>query len=168
MSAEVAGAATRRRLWVLSLIVAAVVVVVDQLTKRWALNRLRDGDVIDVVWTLRLNLTFNSGFAFSQGEGFGPVIGVVAMVVLVVLLLSLRQAESRLNAAAVGLVVGGALGNLLDRIFRGDGFLNGHVIDFIDLQWWPVFNIADAGIVVGGILLVVGAWRGRADGPAHA
>jgi signal peptidase II len=59
-------------------------------------------------------------------------------------------------AVAVGLVVGGAAGNILDRLFRsGDGFLKGEVVDFIDLQWWPVFNVADAAVVIGGILLLV-------------
>jgi signal peptidase II len=139
--------------------VAVTVVVLDQLTKRWALRRLADGN-IDLFWTLRLNLTFNSGMAFGRGEGFGPVIGVLVMVVVVVLLLSLRRAGSRLASVAVGLVIGGAVGNLLDRLFRGDdGFLQGAVVDFIDVQWWPVFNVADMGVVIGGLLLVVGSFR---------
>jgi len=75
---------------------------------------------------------------------------------VVVLLLSLRKGGSTLSAVAVGLVVGGAAGNVVDRIFRsGSGFLGGEVVDFIDFQWWPVFNVADACIVIGGILLVV-------------
>lgn len=143
------------RLTALTVAVAAAVVVVDQLTKSWAVNALDDHD-IDVVWTLRLHLTFNGGMAFSQGRGWGPVISVVALVVVVVLLLSLRKGGSTLSAVAVGLVVGGAAGNVVDRIFRsGSGFLGGEVVDFIDFQWWPVFNVADASIVIGGILLVV-------------
>jgi len=62
-----------------------------------------------------------------------------------------------LGQVAVGMVIGGALGNVADRLFRGDGWLHGSVIDFIDPQWWPIFNVADIGVVVGGILLVFGA-----------
>jgi len=138
-----------------SLVVAAVVVAVDQLTKAWALDRLDGGRDIDLFWTLRLHLTFNSGMAFSRGRGLGPVIGVVALVVVVVLLSSLRRSGSVLASVAVGAVVGGAVGNIADRLFRSDdGFLQGHVIDFIDLQWWPIFNVADMAITVGGALLL--------------
>jgi signal peptidase II len=140
--------------------VAVAVVLVDQLTKAWAVNRLRDGHTIDIVWTLRLNLTFNSGMAFSQGRGWGPVIGIVALVVVVMLLASLRRSASVGGAVALGLVIGGAAGNILDRLFRsGDGFLSGQVVDFVDFQWYPVFNLADAAIVVGGILLLFFAFR---------
>jgi signal peptidase II len=136
--------------------VAALVVAADQLTKAWAVNALDDGHDIDVVWTLRFHLTMNGGMAFSQGRGLGPVIGVVAIVVVAVLLISLRRTGSTVAAVAVGLVVGGAAGNIVDRLFRsGDGFLTGQVIDFIDLQWWPVFNVADAAVVIGGILLLL-------------
>jgi signal peptidase II len=135
--------------------VAAAVVAVDQVTKAWAVNALDDHD-IDVVWTLRLHLTFNGGMAFSQGRGWGPVISVVALVVVVILLASLRKGGSTLSAVAVGLVVGGAAGNVIDRLFRsGNGFLGGEVVDFIDFQWWPVFNVADACIVIGGIILLM-------------
>jgi signal peptidase II len=136
--------------------VAALVLAADQLTKAWAVHALDDGHDIDVVWTLRFHLTFNGGMAFSQGTGLGPVIGVVAIVVVAVLLVSLRRTGSVVASAGVGLVVGGAAGNIFDRLFRsGDGFLTGEVVDFIDLQWWPVFNVADAAVVIGGILLLV-------------
>jgi signal peptidase II len=136
--------------------VALAVVAVDQLTKAWAVNALDDGHDVDVVWTLRFHLTFNGGMAFSQGRGLGPVIGVLAIVVVAVLLISLRRTGSTVASVAVGLVVGGAAGNILDRLFRsGDGFLTGEVVDFIDLQWWPVFNVADAAVVIGGILLLL-------------
>jgi signal peptidase II len=140
----------------ITLAVAALVLAVDQLTKAWAVSALDDGHDIDVVWTLRFHLTFNGGMAFSQGRGLGPVIGVVAIVVVAVLLISLRRTGSVVASVAVGLVVGGAAGNIVDRLFRsGDGFLTGEVVDFIDLQWWPVFNVADAAVVIGGILLLV-------------
>jgi signal peptidase II len=79
--------------------------------------------------------------------------------VVVVLLRYASHATSRLALVGIGLVVGGAVGNLLDRILRaGDGFLQGGVVDFIDAQWWPIFNIADIGVVVGAVLLVIGTW----------
>ncbi len=137
-----------------SALIAFIVVIADQLTKQWALSALRDGD-IDVFWTLRFHLTFNSGMAFSRGQGLGPVIGVIALVVVVVLLLSLRRGGSRLNDVAVGLIVGGAIGNVLDRLFREQGWFRGRVVDFIDFQWFPVFNVADMGVTVGGALLLL-------------
>jgi signal peptidase II len=147
--------------------VAVAVVAVDQLTKSWAVNALDDRD-IHLIWTLRLHLTFNAGMAFSQGRGLGPVIGVLALVVVVVLLASLRKGGSVLSAVAVGLVIGGAAGNVLDRLFRAGegGFLSGRVVDFIDLQWWPIFNVADASIVIGaGLLLLASFFSAR--GPAR-
>jgi signal peptidase II len=141
---------------VITAAVAGLVVLVDQLTKSWAVSALGDGHDVDVIWTLRFHLTFNGGMAFSQGRGLGPVIGIIAIIVVAVLLVSLRRTGSTVAAVAVGLVVGGAAGNILDRLFRsGDGLLKGEVVDFIDLQWWPVFNVADAAVVIGGILLLV-------------
>ena len=150
------------RAWRVPVAIAAVVVVVDQLTKHWAVNALVDRN-IDVFWTLRLNLSYNTGMAFSQGEGLGPIIGVVALAVVVVLVLNLKQGANRLTSTAVGLVIGGALGNVIDRVFRAPGFFRGAVVDFIDFQWFPIFNVADTAITIGGALLVLGAWlRGRA------
>jgi signal peptidase II len=150
--------APARPLTVVSVGIAALVVLIDQLTKRWALHALANGRTIDVIGSLRFNLAFNSGMAFSQARGAGPFIGVLALLVIVVLLVSLRRNGSVLSAVGIGLVVGGAVGNVLDRLFRGgDGFLSGEVIDFIDLQWWPVFNVADIAVTVGGAILVVGS-----------
>ena len=146
---------------VITVAVAAVVIAVDQLTKAWAVNTLADGHDIDVIWTLRFHLTFNGGMAFSQGRGLGPVIGALGLVVVVVLVVSARKGTSKLGAVAVGMVIGGAAGNLLDRLFRSDdGFLQGRVVDFIDLQWWPIFNVADAAVVIGGALLLLASLRG--------
>ena len=148
--------------------VAVIVVVVDQLTKHWAVNELVDRD-IELFWTLQLNLAFNTGMAFSQGAGLGPIIGVLALVVVVGLVLSLdRQPMGRLGDIAVGLIVGGAIGNVIDRLFRQEGWFRGGVVDFIDLQWFPIFNVADMGITIGGALLIVASWRAarRLDPPA--
>jgi signal peptidase II len=142
--------------------------LLDQLTKWWATDAL-DDRVIDVVWTLRFHLVTNTGASFSVGEGLGPVIGVLALVVVTVLLWTGRSIGSPLGAIGLGLVLGGALGNLLDRAFRsGDGFMGGAVIDFIDFQWWPIFNVADMGVVIGAGLLLVASMReppAGGDGP---
>ena len=139
----------------ISVAVAAAVVGLDQLTKWWAVSRLSpagcaapDG-CIELVGSLRLRLVENPGSAFSFATGWGPLLGVVAAVMAAVLL----RASSRSGiavAVVLGLVSGGALGNMVDRLARAhDGFLSGAVVDFVDLQWWPVFNVADAAIVVG-------------------
>jgi signal peptidase II len=146
--------APARRSLVVPMVIAAIVVVLDQITKHWALNTLADRD-IEVFWTLQFNLAFNTGMAFSRGEGLGPVIAVVALVVVVFFLVRLGREGGRLAAVATGLIVGGAIGNIIDRAFRGDGILDGAVVDFIDFQWFPIFNIADMGITIGGALLVL-------------
>jgi signal peptidase II len=139
----------------MSLLVAVVIIVLDQLSKAWALRDLADGHIIHVIWTMQFNLTYNRGMAFSRGTGLGPVIGVMALVVVVMLLLSLRRADNSLTRLATGLIIGGAIGNILDRLFRGSGWMRGAVIDFIDFQWWPVFNIADMAIMIGAATMIV-------------
>jgi len=154
----------------IALPVAAAVLLLDQLTKHWALNALQDGP-IDVVWTLRFNLAFNSGMAFSRGRGLGPVIGVVALVVIVVMVIGVARSRGvrRSWGVPIGLILGGAAGNIVDRLFRGEGWLRGSVVDFIDFQWWPIFNIADIGVTVGGIWLVTATYlAGRHDRDAAA
>jgi signal peptidase II len=142
----------RRGLHPAALAVAVALLAVDQLTKWLAVNHLREP--VELIWTLRLALTYNTGTAFSLGLGLGPVIGVLAVVIVVVLARLGRAVVSPLGVVALGLVMGGAVGNLADRVLRSDGgLLDGAVVDFIDLQWWPVFNVADMGIVVGGVLL---------------
>lgn len=140
--------------------IAAVTILLDQITKHWALQALQDGP-IDLVGSLRLNLLYNTGTAFSLGggKGLGPWISVLAIGVVVTLSLGYTS-RFRLGAVAAGLIAGGAFGNLIDRAFRGDdGFLHGAVIDMVDLQWWPVFNLADAAICVGAALLVFASIR---------
>jgi signal peptidase II len=140
--------------WVLG--VAVAVIVIDQITKWWAIERLSDGPIA-VVGSLRLRLVFNEASAFSIGGGaaWGPFVTVVGLVVIVGLLWFVRATPGRLPAVAAGLVVGGAVGNLIDRAARSDrGFMGGGVVDFVDLGWWPVFNVADAAVVVGVVLLL--------------
>ncbi|MBX3286413.1 MAG: signal peptidase II [Actinobacteria bacterium] len=140
--------------------VGVVVVILDQLTKTWALRALADGP-IESIGSLQFQLLYNTGAAFSMGsgKGLGPWVSLLAIVVVVGLSLGYTS-RFRLGAVAAGLIAGGAIGNLIDRAFRGDaGFLHGAVVDFIDLQWWPVFNVADASIVVGAGLLVLASLR---------
>ena len=144
-----------RRLWLL----IAFIVAADQATKHWALNRLSNGRTIDLVGSLRFNLAFNKGMAFSQATGAGPIIGALAFVVIIVIVLWLRRNAQGLAGVAAGLIVGGATGNLIDRLLRGDAWLRGAVVDFIDLQWWPIFNIADAAISIGAVLMIVASVR---------
>lgn len=148
-------AAGSARVPTVSVVLAIVVVGTDQLTKRWAVSSLSGRPPRHVLWTLQWNLTHNSGMAFSTGQGIGPLIGIIAMVVVLWLAWSSRKLTGRLPAVAAGLVAGGALGNLADRLFRGDQLLHGSVIDFIDFQWFPIFNVADMAIDVGGALFLL-------------
>jgi signal peptidase II len=145
-------------------VVALVVIVLDQLTKAWAVAALSDGP-IQVVGTLRLLLVHNDGAAFSQGRGFGWLFGIAAVVVSGFLWARRDLFAGAWGQVGVGLVLGGALGNLIDRLVRGDRWLRGTVVDFIDLQWWPVFNVADIGVSVGVVLLVLTLGQTKA---AHA
>ena len=147
----------RTSAWRAPILLAVGVVVADQLSKHWAVNRLSGDRVIEVFWTLQFNLAFNSGMAFSRGQGLGPIIAVVATIVIVWLLVSLRTAGGRLNTFGIGCVIGGAAGNLIDRAFRQEGWLRGSVVDFIDFQWFPIFNIADIAINVGAAALILNA-----------
>ena len=109
---------------------------------------------------LTLTLTRNAGAAFSIGTGATLLFSAVAIAVVVVIARTARSLASRGWAVALGLLLGGALGNLVDRIFRAPGPFRGHVVDWIELPHWPVFNLADAAIVTGGLLAVVLVTRG--------
>ena len=140
--------------WKSSIAVFVFVIVFDQITKWWALEELGSGRVVEIFWTLQFRLVRNTGIAFSQGEGLGPIFAVLIVVVVLFVVRWGAQMQAKSTSLAVGLIVGGAIGNLIDRAFRSDaGFLKGGVVDFVDLQWWPVFNIADAAIVVGGVMM---------------
>lgn len=163
-------ARTRRPLAAIAA-VAAVVVALDQLTKWWALEALTDPTrVVDLVGSLRLRVIENTGTAFSLTSDSGPWVSVVAVVVVVALLRSGRDQRSPWVLASYGLVVGGTVGNLVDRLFRAgdDGFLSGPVIDMVDLQWFPVFNLADSALTVGIVVLVAaGLFSDALDEPGR-
>ena len=135
-------------------ILVGLIVLLDQVTKSWAVSALADGRVIHVLGSLQFSLGFNSGFAFSQGQGMGPLVGLFAMIAVLFLLRAIRKATTQLSALALCAIVAGAIGNIADRIFRGEGWLHGRVVDFIDVQWWPVFNVADSSITVGACALI--------------
>ena len=130
---------------------ALVVLILDIFTKGWAMSALSDGRDIHIFWTLHFALTHNEGMAFSTGTNVGPFIGMLAIVVIAILIFTMRKQSSVVSLVATGCIIGGAIGNVLDRVFRGSGFMDGAVVDFIDFRWWPVFNVADIGIVCGAI-----------------
>jgi len=129
--------------------------LLDQLSKWLALENLENGKVVELFWTLQMRLVRNSGVSFGKGTELGQWVSGVVFVVIVVLVKVALNSKDRRTSVLYGLIIGGALGNLTDRIFRkSDGFLKGEVVDFIDFQWWPVFNIADSAVVIGCLLLV--------------
>lgn len=135
-------------------VVAAIVTLLDVVTKVWAVVALDDRD-IDLVGSLRLHLERNTGAAFSLNQGRGGLIAVLAVVVVFGLLWFGHTATTASGAVAIGLILGGAVGNLVDRVAR-DGSA---VVDFIDVQWWPVFNVADVGVTLGAVLLLLSSRR---------
>jgi signal peptidase II len=142
--------------FVLALGIAVAVVVVDQLTKRWAVDALADGPIVLIDGWLELDLTFNPGAAFSSLQGIGPLLGIAAVAVAGwITILIRRRSTGTGEVVALALVLGGAVGNLVDRVTRGDGLLDGAVVDFIEPSFFPTFNVADAAITVGAVLLVV-------------
>ncbi len=134
-------------------------VVLDQLTKLWAVAALSDGPVDVVGDLLRLRLTRNPGGAFSLLTGFTPLLAILAAAMAVVIVRSTRRATDQVMAYSLALVLGGAVGNLIDRLVRAPGFLHGEVVDFIKLPYWPTFNLADSAITVGVAVIVLRGWR---------
>jgi signal peptidase II len=144
---------------------AAIAYAADRLTKLWAEHTLAGRGPIQVIpGVLRFIYTTNSGGAFGLG-GSAPLLFAAATVVVSVVIVAYSFRMHRLLVSvSLGLVLGGALGNLTDRVFRGDG-LAGRVVDFVDLRVWPVFNLADSAIVIGAALLLLASARHReADG----
>ncbi len=141
--------------------IAAAVLLIDVVTKLVAVAELAGRERVTLVpHVLWLTFTRNAGAAFSVGTGATLLFTVVAVAVVVVIARTARSLVSSGWAVSLGLMLGGALGNLSDRLFRSPGPLRGHVVDWIELPHWPVFNIADAAIVIGGMLAVLLALRG--------
>jgi signal peptidase II len=143
-------------LYVALLITAAAVVVADQFTKSLALEGLADGPIDLIEGALTLRLTYNPGGAFGVLQGVPNFFLISSVVIVVLILFWARTVESRKWAIPLGLVLGGGLGNLVDRLFRDT---NGQVVDFVDLHVWPVFNLADSAISVGVVVLLIMSFR---------
>jgi len=154
--------ATPRRLLYLALVIVAVpVYLADQLTKAWATANLQPDQPRQVVGSLlQLNLIRNSGAAFSIGTGATWILTTIACAVVVFVLFSARRLGSRGWALALGLLLAGSLGNVTDRMFRAPGPGRGHVVDFVQVPHYPIFNVADSAIVSAAVLIAVLAFRG--------
>jgi signal peptidase II len=153
---------TPRRLLYLALVLVAVpVYLADQLTKAWAAANLHPDQPRELIGSvLQLNLIRNSGAAFSIGTGATWVLTTIACSVVVFVVITARRLGSRGWALALGLLLAGSLGNLTDRMFRAPGPGRGHVVDFLQLPHYPIFNIADSAIVSAAILIAILAFRG--------
>ena len=151
----------RRQAWLIFAAVAVVWYAADQLTKHLAVDRLADGEPRDLIGSLlKLRLLHNSGAAFSLGTGATVVLSCLAIVATVVVLWFSRRLGDRTWALAFGLLLAGIDGNLTDRFLRDPGAGRGRVVDFLELPHWPVFNVADIGINVGAVLLLIQILRG--------
>lgn len=163
---------SRRRLRIILALCAATAYSIDLVTKSLALKHLSASDPVEVLGPLlRLTLVFNPGAAFSTGTSFTVALSMLAIAAVITVLVLATRVGTTGWAVALGLLLGGVAGNLTDRIFRDPSPLRGHVIDFLQLPNWPVFNIADICINVAAGLIIVLTWRGvplRGHPPADA
>jgi len=150
-------------------VAAGSVVAADQVTKAVALATLEDGRSVPVIngvlhWTLQRN----PGAAFGIFQRAPALFTILAIVIAVAIIVASSRVRDRLNSVALGLVLGGALGNLVDRLFRAPGPFRGRVVDFIDFRVWPTFNVADSAVVIGALLLAIASFRsGRRRSPTE-
>ena len=147
-------------------VIAASVVILDLISKIIIVATIDPNEPVRVLGGLvYLSLIRNSGAAFSMATGYTWILALVAIGVVIVIIRMAPKMRSTPWAVSLGLVLGGALGNLIDRIFRSPGFLQGHVVDFVSVfgpnaEYFPVFNVADSAITIGGISLVITALLG--------
>lgn len=142
--------------------IAAIIVLIDQASKSWAVTTLADGPIVVIDGFFKLRLTFNTGASFSSFSGGGPIIAIVVFGVIGFIFYILGDASRKLEAVALGFVLGGAVGNLIDRVFGGEGILDGAVVDFLAVSSFAVFNVADMAVNLGVVLLFVAAfWKRR-------
>ena len=136
--------------------IAGTILATDLLTKILAVANIEPGRPVWLIGdVVSLRLVRNPGAAFSMATGMTWLLTLVAVGVVIGVVRIGRTLRSPWWALGLGLVLGGALGNLVDRFFRAPGVMQGHVVDFVSVGWWPVFNVADSAIVCGAILLVV-------------
>ena len=151
----------RPRRYLLLLLVATTAIVVDFLTKEWVLATFHQGERVDVIGSLlQFTLVYNTGAAFSMGTDFTWVFTCIASVVVIAIAYMGLRVRSGWWGLTLGLMMGGAAGNLLDRFFRDPAPFHGAVVDFISVGNFPVFNIADSCVVVGACLVVVLTFKG--------
>lgn len=142
-------------------VVALGIWAIDQITKALAVHYLEDSDRVTLIpGVLWLSFVRNPGAAFGAGAGFTIVISVIAIVVSIGLMIMARRLRDRWWAVAFGFFGAGAIGNLTDRIFRAPGALHGHVVDFVELPNWPLFNIADLSLNIAAVMIVIRAFQG--------
>lgn len=150
-----------RRLAAMVALIAVTVWGVDQASKVLAVHQLTGRGRVDLVGDLfGLLLVRNSGAAFSMATGATWVLTVIALAVVVTIVRVARRLGSVGWSVALGLLLGGATGNLTDRLFREPGFFRGHVVDFLQFPHWPVFNVADSCIVTSAVLIALLSVRG--------
>lgn len=142
-----------------ALAVAAAVVIADQLTKWWIVAEVANDPITLIDDFLVIRYVGNPGAAFGLLPGAGSLLALAAVVAVVLIVLVVHQLDHRPEALGMGLVMGGALGNLIDRVFRGDGWLDGEVVDWVDFSFFPAFNVADSAITIGAILVVLVSLR---------
>jgi signal peptidase II len=148
--------------------VALTVYLLDVSSKVMAVERLADRPPVELLGgLLTLRLVRNPGAAFGLAGGLTVAFTLVAVGVILAIARIARRLRSLPWAVALGMLLGGALGNLTDRLLRAPGPLRGHVVDFLELPHWPVFNLADSAIVCGGLLMVLLAGRGIAVDGTH-
>lgn len=134
--------------------VAAAVIILDQVSKTWAQRDLASHS-LKIIGPISFQLFYNSGAAFSIGTGNALFVTIVELAVLVGIIIYVRRVKSRVLALGFGLVIGGALGNIADRVFRHN---HGSVIDFIHAtSFWPTFNLADSAVVIGIVVILLGS-----------
>lgn len=147
-------------------VTAVLIIVADQITKYWAqqylLPRMASGEgpVELLGGFLKFTYAENSGAAFSMGTGITWVFTVIALAVVGVIFKYARKLGSTPWALALGGLLGGSVGNLIDRMFRAPGPFQGFVVDFIQLPYWAIFNVADMAVVTSGISIAVLLFRG--------
>ncbi len=160
---------SRRRLWLVMALVATGMYAVDLVTKVLAVEHLSDGDTVELLGSfLGLHLTRNPGAAFSTGAGLTIALSLISITAALVVLYLARRLGSQWWAVGLGFLLAGVLGNLTDRLFRAPAPLEGHVVDFIQLPNWPIFNVADICINVAAGVIILQAFRGIGiDGSRH-
>jgi signal peptidase II len=162
-AADVAPAASASRARRIVPLIVGLIILADQLTKSWMVANHADDPITIVGHDVEFRVARNPGGAFSSFTNATVVLAVLAILLTLWLVRVVRRTSDTLTVVALALVLGGALGNLCDRIFRSPGVLRGHVVDFVKVGTFPSFNVADSAITIGAILLIIASFRKPAD-----